>query len=432
MKSWWTRDIDPIVTVLSDTNEATLADGLVVPGLVNTGCPNTYNYGLWCKNLWMLREWRDNPKYKHVKWFYRGMDDTWLQLENLVWLTKTHDYRQPIVIGERVCEARGFYPDGGPGFLISRGVIDHPDLISGWNASLKLNGGEKEIIDDMIWGLYIKLNKLTFIHSNGISHATLSQDSEVWQYFLHQQGHPWPLHFRPVAYHQQEEHLQFMPHMTRQLSKLNYAHLSNDLYTTPDCQCRTNLHRRCSWAHSNLGPCDWWSPLLYCLGPGPWPHPHKQLERPDGNRVMLHTIGIVDNIDALQKMVDEQISAADFFQALDASEMIDDKWKQLFEDIQKYAVELETSQSNSTTGDQTLSQFLLPIVTNELERKQIIRFCLSHDLSTGMMKSESGRQIVEKTLENDSSIKPEEMLLWLKLKFALRRYLNETEEIEAT
>lgn len=272
MKSWWTRDIDSIVTVLSDTSESTFREGEVlteIPNVLNTSCPNTYNYGLWCKNKWMLREWRDNPKYKHVKWFYRGMDDSWLHLENVVWLMRSYDYREPLVIGEIVCNPDP-YPDGGPGFFISRGLIDHPLVVESWEQALKQNG-PNTIFDDVIWGIYLKINNATLVHYHGITHGTLNRNSEVYNYYIKQKDKRWPLNYRPVAYHQQQHDVEFMPEVTRQLHQINYGRLSNDLYTPPDCKCHNPAHRRCWWPESPGDMCYWSSPHLYCLGPGPWP-----------------------------------------------------------------------------------------------------------------------------------------------------------------
>lgn len=272
LTSWWTRDIDSIVTVLSDTTESTFKVGDVqmeIPNVVNTSCPNTYNYGLWCKNLYMLRDWRDNPKYKYVKWFYRGMDDSWLHLENLVWLTKAYDHREPLVIGEIVCNQEP-YPDGGPGFLISRGLIDHPLVVESWEKALKQNG-QHTIFDDVLWGIYMKINNATLVHYHGITHGTLNRNSEVYNYYLKQKDKRWPLNFRPVAYHQQGEDVKLMPDVTRELHQINYGRLSNDLYTPPDCKCHNPGHRRCWWPKSPGDMCYWSSPHLYCLGPGPWP-----------------------------------------------------------------------------------------------------------------------------------------------------------------
>lgn len=272
LKSWWTRDIDSIVTVLSDTTESTIKldeETLQIPNVVNTSCPNTYNYGLWCKNLYMLREWRDNPKYKHVRWFYRGMDDSWVHLENFVWLTKQFDYREPIVIGETVCKPDP-YPDGGPGFIISRGVIDHPLVVESWEAALKKNG-RGTIFDDVIWGMYMSINNVTLVHYNGITHGTLHRDSEVYQYILKQKNQKWPLSFRPVCYHQQGGHIEFMPEISKQLLQINYGRLSNNMYTPPDCKCHTPRHRRCWYPGSPDEMCLWSSRWLHCIGPGPWP-----------------------------------------------------------------------------------------------------------------------------------------------------------------
>jgi len=246
---------------------------MVLPNLRNTDCENTYNTGLCCKNYWMLKHWRDDPKFKHVKWFYRAMDDSWIHMENLLWLAQQYNHSKPMVIGERVCtKVPNEYPDGGPGFLISRAVIDHPNLLESWNQAVKENKGE--VLDDMIWGIYVKKNNISVIHAHGISHHKLDLQSDLYRYFLHQRGHPWPLSFRPVAYHQMRESLDYMPELDRRLHEIDYGLPHPDPYTPPNCLCMEPLHVRCGWKKElNRKKCARASGDMECLGPGPYPNP---------------------------------------------------------------------------------------------------------------------------------------------------------------
>jgi hypothetical protein len=278
LKSWWERDYDPIVEVLTDTDNpiATATDNttFIIPNVFNTSCPNTYNYGLWCKNLWMLKRWRDDPKFKDVKWFYRGMDDSWMHMENLVWLARQYDHTKPMAIGERVCDfSNADYPDGGPGFLISRGVIDHPNYYEGWKKALELNKPHG-VYDDLIWGLYMRVNNITMIHYHGISHTALYEGSQLYRYYARQKDHDWPLAFRPVAYHQSGKTLQLMPEVHKTMWSVDYGRVVTNPYVPPNCNCVKNVHRKCTWNETlnASGPCTWSSGELKCIGPGPWPN----------------------------------------------------------------------------------------------------------------------------------------------------------------
>lgn len=274
-ESWWSARYDDIVDVLSDTTESNVTFHL--PNIHNTGCDNTYYYGLWCKNYYMLKQWKEDPKFANVRWFYRGMDDSWVHLENLVWFTKQYDHTKRIILGEKVCMQTGkHYPDGGPGFLISRGVLDALDtnqLLATWNRTLEINK-PAPIYDDVIWGIMIELMNATLVHTPSMSHTFMSMDSDLYKLFLYQRHRTWGLSFRPVAYHQVGKYIEEMPQIDKELHTIDYGQVDPYPHTPPDCKCQIK-HIKCAWNFELQGhkkPCNWSSPELRCLGPGPFPH----------------------------------------------------------------------------------------------------------------------------------------------------------------
>lgn len=273
LKSWWKREFDPIVDVLSDTDDDVFenneGENMTIPNLRNTGCASSYNLGLCCKNHWMMQNWKDDPKFKDTKWFYRAMDDSWVHLENLVWLAQQYDHTKPMVIGEKVCTSSQ-YPDGGPGFLISRAVLEHPQFLSAWNQSVSERKGA--ILDDLIWGIYAKKTNISVVHYHGISHAKIHNTSGLYKYYLKQKDKPWPITFRPVAYHQIGNTIEYMPEMDERLHELDYSIPHPDPYTPPNCRCLDSGHKRCGYnVKLTRGKCFVAQTELECLGPGPWP-----------------------------------------------------------------------------------------------------------------------------------------------------------------
>lgn len=278
LKSWWVPEYNSIVEVFSDsTNVSSL--NFTIPNLVNTGCPPSYNFGLWCKNDFLFERWAKDPKYKNVKWFYRGMDDSGIHMENLIWLTQQYDYRKPIVIGERICLHQD-YPDGGPGILMSRAFIESPTLRTSWNISLTKRG-LSYILDDYLYGKLILLEKAQFYHSSGISHEPFSNNSEIYRYYLRQRGHPWPLSYRPVLYHQAKATLSLMPTVHRDLQGIDFANLETKrLFTPPNCLCWGHIHSRCGWSleimyiNKTRTACSWPNGFVHCIfGAAPVPNP---------------------------------------------------------------------------------------------------------------------------------------------------------------
>lgn len=224
----------------------------------------------------MLQRWKTDPKFKNVKWFYRTMDDSWVHLENAVWLTRQFDHTKKIIIGERVCFwTNNPYPDGGPGFFISRGVIDSPTLLDTWNKTLELNKPHG-VYDDVIWGLFAQQEGITLHHYTGISHTHMSNESALFRYYTHQKNHRWPLSWRPVAYHQEGHRNPLMPEVNRQLHEIDYGNLAENLVYPPNCLCaRDKFHSKCGYDVSfqvNNHPCKWSTGNMTCIAPGPFPN----------------------------------------------------------------------------------------------------------------------------------------------------------------
>jgi len=271
LSTWLTEGRDTMMEAFTDT-KAGAGELIRTTGLriQYTTCPATYTYGLWCKNMEMMRTWKTDPRYKDVKWFYRAMDDTFIHLENLLWLTKQYDYTQPIVIAEKVCYWTGVeYPDGGPGFVMSRGFVDQ------WTEETfnkTFDAHEGETIDDLMWGQVLERMNVKMIHYPGIRHAHMSDTyANLYRYIMEHQNRPWPLKFRPIAFHQGVPGgLEFLPRLVQDLHQIDYDNVHPDAQDAAPCSCgprREVWHRRCSYApkypRANRGS-------LHDFGPGPW------------------------------------------------------------------------------------------------------------------------------------------------------------------
>lgn len=275
-QSWWTSDFDPIVEVFSDNTTSNVTFDL--PNLIDTGCDTSYHMGLWCKNMAMFKRWREDPKFADVHWFWRAMDDSAAHFKNMVWLARQYDWRKPIVLGTKDCWEYD-YPDGGPGFLISRGLLNSPTLLDSWNATLSTQvRGKTTILDDALWGILIAREKAKFYHNNGFTHNPLNSKSELYNYYLRQRGHEWPVTWRPVAWHSPGKNLQSMPEVYKALHSIDYANLSTTAYHPPLCKCIPGRHSVCAHdtelihRHKKDGPCAWANTWLDCIGVGPFPN----------------------------------------------------------------------------------------------------------------------------------------------------------------
>lgn len=269
LDSWWTKERRNISYVFSDTNNEIEFN---LPNLVNTGCDESYNYGLYCKNGAMIKYWLSEPKFSKVKWFIRGMDDAYIHLENLHYLTKQYDPSKPIIIGERYCYWSGHdYPNGGPGIILSRAAIENFNWEM-WEHSLKVQTGK--IFDDVIWGDYIHYANITFIHHHGITQEPVEENDhqQLFNYMMDQKNKSWPLSFRPTMIHQRGS-IHLMPWLHQKLHELSYLPIHPDAYDPPLCYCPKdkNVHQKCAWNQKYAeSSCHWSSQTLICLGPGPY------------------------------------------------------------------------------------------------------------------------------------------------------------------
>lgn len=271
MSSWWTEERRGMVTVFSD---GILESSGEIPNYVDTKCPNTYYFGIWCKNGAMIERWKNGEEYKEVKWFVRIMDDTYLHMENMYDLVRRYDWREKIVIGDMYCVEENYtYPSGGPGFIFSRGLLEDWNW-DDWNRPLLEKDQDGDLFaDDVLWGEYLLKRNISIINHYGITQSPLDVGSQLMQYFLSFRTTPWILPFRPVAIHAQK-HVHQMPLLHSLLHLIPYEIQSPLLLDLPPCTCRPSSHQKCSWNHHlvDLEICRWASQSLICFGPGPWPN----------------------------------------------------------------------------------------------------------------------------------------------------------------
>lgn len=264
--SWWTQERIDMVEVYSDVDHDTS-----VPNLIFSHCDSSYHYGLWCKNTHMLQMWQ-TPRYRNFKWFIRANDDSYYHLENIYDLVKGLDHEKPIVIGEKFCSDNpdGTYPSGGPGIILSRGFVQNVDWEK-WYNPLKKKLKVGLFFEDVLWGRYLNdTGNIEFIQHHGISQSPMLPRSGHLNLFMEYRNRPWPLPFRPLAYHQSGK-WSSMPLLHRKLHAIDYYPPANAIFELPECKCRYNFHSRCMWDTKKKGPklpCRWDGLLQECLGPG--------------------------------------------------------------------------------------------------------------------------------------------------------------------
>jgi hypothetical protein len=265
-KSWWTDERLDMVEVYTDIDHDPN-----VTNLIYSHCDSSYNYGLWCKNTHMLQMWQ-TPRYRKYKWFIRANDDSYYHLENIYDLVSKMDHTKPIVIGEKFCSDNpdGNYPSGGPGIILSRAFIDNIDWEK-WNNPLKRRLKVREFFEDVLWGRFLNDTGTShFIQHHGISQAPMLPNSGHMNLFMDYRGKPWPLPFRPLAYHQSGKWTT-MPILHRKLHAIDYYPPARITFELPVCGCKYNFHSRCMWDLTKKGariPCRWDGLQVACLGPG--------------------------------------------------------------------------------------------------------------------------------------------------------------------
>lgn len=200
---------------------------------IKTPCPATYQDGLLCKNRVMIEMFR-KPEFQHYKWVMRLMDDTWIHMENLHWLASQYDHKVPLVLGEKYCHPKFTYPTGGPGFLISRGIIDRFDFTS-WDFITTRNTKET-VFDDLVWGQQLASMNAPLVHYNGFSQFGAGFRNPIFRYMLSR--FTWDLPFRPVAYHQGPRFMHLMADLEDIMHRLPYniVETKNPL-PSPECLC---------------------------------------------------------------------------------------------------------------------------------------------------------------------------------------------------
>jgi hypothetical protein len=274
------------VTVFSDSDDGKLPSGAVMPNVKTTGCETTYNYGLWCKNSYMWKYWREDAKFKDVEWFVRIMDDSYVHLENLLDLVEQHNSSKRIVLGDKHCYwSNHDYPSGGPGVLFSRGVLDDFNQTE-WELPFKLAKNIGNFFDDVAWGDYLHFRGIPVTNHMGIEQAANRPHSPQWKYWLEFQrgkGRKWNLPYRPVLLHQHGNPMP-MVEVHNELHKIDYSPTSETLIDIPACHCPPNRHQKCVWNQdlTNNGLCHWGFDRLTCIAPGPWDLPQVNIAPQQG------------------------------------------------------------------------------------------------------------------------------------------------------
>ena len=199
---------------------------------IDTGCDEHYTTGLLCKNVRMMVTFQQ-PEFMHYKWVLRVMDDTWVHMENLWDMLSTLDSSKPMVIGEQYCHPNFMYPTGGPGFVISRALINSFDF-GRWHQITRRRSAQS-VFDDLVWGQYLQVTNTPLIHHHGFSQLSASLDNSMFNYIISRTK--WSLPFRPIAYHQGPHKFHVMPHLEDALHRLPYEDLDKKMMKAPECRC---------------------------------------------------------------------------------------------------------------------------------------------------------------------------------------------------
>jgi len=285
MNSWWNyEEFKDVVTVFSDTaNNQSVEVGRPIANVIDTGCESTYNYGIWCKNTYMLEYWRNDPKFLNVKWFVRAMDDTYLHLENILNEVSKHDHREKVVIGEKWCkQGRHEFPVGGSGFIFSRAVLYDYDW-SSWSLSIKNVKSMNEFIDDMVWGEYLQRRGIEITHHGGVHQFPMYPGMPLYRYWMQFHSstniaklHPWNMDFRPLLLHHQGLPIP-MQLLHQNLHELQYTPVLDsthkDFITIPKCVCNSDrVIRKCYHSKRLLesGSCHRPDENMQCIAPATW------------------------------------------------------------------------------------------------------------------------------------------------------------------
>jgi hypothetical protein len=283
LESWWNvTEFPDLVSIWSDTTNQTT--NFHIPNLFDSGCDKSYNYGLWCKNIPMVKYWRTEPKFRDTKWFFRGTDDTYVHLENTLHLLDQYDHMEPLLIGDRLCSEFGYeYPAGGSGFFMSRGFLNVWDSQTWSQALHDPKRNRHAFFDDVMWGEYMfkmdyKPNgkPLRMIHHHGVSQAGFSSASPIYNYYKKfiEGDHKWPMPYRVVAVHHHSTNLH-MREIHEKLHAIRYYPMAEVTVPIEPCECPGGKHQRCQYDQERLdktGRCKFASDQMECYSRGPWPH----------------------------------------------------------------------------------------------------------------------------------------------------------------
>lgn len=162
------------------------------------------------------------------------MDDTFIHAENAWQFVSNLNASEPALIGERFCHPNFEYPTGGPGFIISRGLIDAFDFKS-WTA-IQINRSVREgVFDDLVWGQLLQRMNVSITHHNGFSQTSASLGNPMFNYMTGRTS--WNLPFRPIAYHQGPHKFSLMSQLQDVLHRLPYEELDPYMIELPPCKC---------------------------------------------------------------------------------------------------------------------------------------------------------------------------------------------------
>lgn len=153
---------------------------------------------------------------------------------------------------------------------VSRGFIDNMDWDI-WNNPVRSRTPIHRYYEDVLMGRYISDMKgnVTLIQHHGISQVALTANSGHSKLVAEFRGKPWPMPFRPLAYHQSGV-FGTMHNIHSLLHSNEYYPPAEFMFDLPPCLCKPEQHSRCMWNLKAKGRpvCRWDGLPLHCLGPG--------------------------------------------------------------------------------------------------------------------------------------------------------------------
>jgi len=187
-----------------------------ITNLIHTErCDDSYHgpLGLCCKTRYLFEHLQ--KVRPDADWFLRAMDDTYIFVENVARLVKKLDPEQPWLIGAKNCQrhavgsfgkyfqptpARAFFPDGGPGWLVSKGFLKvvNPH----WNMWDEIVRTVMPV-DDCAFGVFAAAHDIGIIHYKGFSQEPGDYPTcKECPYLCNNIGNKWTKPWIPVTFHQ--------------------------------------------------------------------------------------------------------------------------------------------------------------------------------------------------------------------------------------